>query len=54
MFSQKHPKYDIPLGNLTKGIVIPLKCNCPPGCVCGEQVMRNWHHKSCGCPSYIN
>lgn len=39
---------------MTKGIVIPLKCNCPPGCVCGASQSRVWHHQFCGNPSFIN
>ena len=44
----------LPLGGYNRGIVIPLKCNCPPGCPCKAQQTRNWHHSYCGDPSFIN
>ncbi|CAD8211374.1 unnamed protein product [Paramecium octaurelia] len=44
----------LPPGGLNKGLVIGLSCSCPPGCQCKSTAIRNWHHKVCGCPSYIN
>ncbi|CAD8127554.1 unnamed protein product [Paramecium sonneborni] len=44
----------LPKGGYNKGIVIELQCQCPPGCLCNSQKIRKWHHKACGCPSFIN
>ncbi|CAD8211977.1 unnamed protein product [Paramecium pentaurelia] len=44
----------LPPGGLNRGLVISLCCSCPPGCPCKSNQLRKWHHKACGCPSFIN